>query len=183
MGSTYQAFPLCTGSQVPTAGGCVLVQTLDAAGQPTTEPPAIVRFSNVVGHFSTWAVAIVTGVIPPRDTTPPAISLAASPRTLWPPTGRLVAVTVSGTITDAQSGVRAGTPRYAVTDEYGMVQPSGAITLGSEGRYAFTVWLEAARRGDDADGRHYTITVQAQDVAGNSAAASAVVTVPHDQGR
>jgi hypothetical protein len=59
-GSQYQAFRICGAGELPTAGGCVLVQLLDANGQPTTGTPAIVRFSNVVGHFSTWAVAIVT---------------------------------------------------------------------------------------------------------------------------
>jgi len=59
-GSAFQAFPLCTGGVEPTAGGCVRVETLDALGQPTGGTPARVRFSNVVGHFSTWAVAIVT---------------------------------------------------------------------------------------------------------------------------
>ncbi len=38
----------------------MIVQKLDANGAPTTGTPAIVRFSNVVGHFSIWAVAIVT---------------------------------------------------------------------------------------------------------------------------
>ncbi|MBE7436604.1 MAG: hypothetical protein HS100_21995 [Anaerolineales bacterium] len=65
VGSVYQAFPICSGADVPTADGCVLVETFDALGQPTSGTPAIVRFSNVVGHFSTWAVAIVT----PEDTT------------------------------------------------------------------------------------------------------------------
>jgi hypothetical protein len=59
-GSTYQAFPICASSEAPTVDGCVLVETLDSAGQPTTDTPASVRFSNVVGHFSTWAVAIAT---------------------------------------------------------------------------------------------------------------------------
>jgi hypothetical protein len=59
-GSQYQAFPICSDGQQPTVGGCVLVQLLDANGQPTTGTPVTVRFSNVVGHFSTWAVAIVT---------------------------------------------------------------------------------------------------------------------------
>jgi hypothetical protein len=59
-GSQYQAFPICGSGEQPTAGGCVLVQLLDANGQPTSGSPDIVRFSNVVGHFSTWAVAMVT---------------------------------------------------------------------------------------------------------------------------
>ena len=59
-GSAFQAFPLCAGGVEPTAGGCVRVETFDALGEPTGGIPARVRFSNVVGHFSTWAVAIVT---------------------------------------------------------------------------------------------------------------------------
>jgi hypothetical protein len=59
-GGTYQAFPICSASQAPAAGGCVQVQKLDAAGQPTTGAPTAVRFTGVTGHFSRWAVAIVT---------------------------------------------------------------------------------------------------------------------------
>lgn len=57
-GSTYQAFPICIASETPTVGGCVRVETLDVAGQPTTGVPAIIRFSNIVGHFSSWAVVV-----------------------------------------------------------------------------------------------------------------------------
>ena len=70
-GSTYQAFPLCGDGEAPAADGCVVVQLLDANGQATAGTPAIVRFSNVVGHFSTWAVAIVTAG--GADTTSPTI--------------------------------------------------------------------------------------------------------------
>src|SRR5687767_2981992 len=78
--SQYQAFPICSAGQVPTVGGCVLAQLLDGNGQPSTGTPAIVRFSNIVGHFSTWAVAIVTpnaaptsafnGLLPPYPKPP-----------------------------------------------------------------------------------------------------------------
>ena len=47
-GGTYRTFPLCTGGATPSADGCVAVTKLDS----------VVRFSGVVGHFSTWAVAI-----------------------------------------------------------------------------------------------------------------------------
>jgi hypothetical protein len=68
--SVYQAFPICAAGEEPTAGGCVRLEKFDAAGQPTSDGPAIVRFSNVVGHFSAWAVVIVTA----NDATPPAIT-------------------------------------------------------------------------------------------------------------
>lgn len=116
------------------------------------------------------------------DKTPPAITVSSNPTTLWPPNGKMVSVTIAGTITDAGSGVNASTATYAVTDEYGSAQPSGKVTLGSNGNYSFTIQLQASRDGNDKDGRKYTITVKAQDNAGTSGSASTVVTVPHDQG-
>ena len=70
-GATYQAFSLCTGGASPSADGCVAVAKLDASGQPTSGTPAVVRFAGVVGHFSTWAVAIAE---PSPSTTPPQVA-------------------------------------------------------------------------------------------------------------
>ena len=119
------------------------------------------------------------------DTIPPAITVSASPESLWPPTGQLVPVTVSGTITDNEpggTGVNASTAAYAVTDEYGLLQPRGPIPLGANGSYSFTIHLQASRDGNDRDGRQYIITVSALDNAGNAGSAATGVLVPHDQG-
>jgi hypothetical protein len=118
----------------------------------------------------------------PIDTTPPVITLSATPKLLWPPNGKMVPVTISGKITDTGSGVNLSSAAYSVTDEYGKLQPTGAITLGAGGSYSFTLLLQASRRGFDLDGRQYTITVRASDNAGNAASQASVVTVPHDQG-
>ena len=117
----------------------------------------------------------------PFDTTPPVITLSATPKVLWPPNGKMVPVTFSITITDTGSGVNVHSAAYAVKDEYGEVQPTGAITLGPGGNYSFTVLLQASRRGSDLDGRRYTINVRARDNAGNSGSKARAVTVPHDQ--
>jgi hypothetical protein len=119
----------------------------------------------------------------PPDVTPPVVTVSATPETLWPPNGRLVLITISGTITDPDSDVNASTATYAVTDEYRLVQPSGHITLGSNGSYAFTIQLQASRNGNDTDGRQYIITVSAQDNEGNTGSAATGVVVPHDQGQ
>ena len=95
-------------------------------------------------------------------------------------TTKLVPVTVTGKVTD-NAGV--STVGYAVTDEYGQSQPSGTITLKDDGSYSFTVSLPASRRDTDKDGRKFTITVTARDVASNEASKSVVVTVPHNQGK
>jgi hypothetical protein len=93
----------------------------------------------------------------------------------------MVPVTILGTITDTDSGVNANSAAYAVKDEYGEIQPKGAITLGPGGTYSFNVLLQASRLGTDLDGRRYTVTVRAKDNAGNAASKSAAVIVPHDQ--
>jgi hypothetical protein len=107
------------------------------------------------------------------------ITIVASPTALWPPNRRLITVTVSGMITD-ESGVQAGSAAYRVLDEYGQVQPSGSVALDMNGQYTFTVALQASRRGNDSDGRHYMIAVSAKDNAGNSGVKSATVTVPRN---
>jgi len=119
---------------------------------------------------------------PLLDTTPPTISVAVSPASLWPPNGELVPVTFSGTIIDTGSGVDPNSAAYAVIDEYGKIQPEGAIALGLGGSYSFAVLLQASRLGRDFDGRRYMVTVRANDDAGNVGSKTAVVTVPHDQG-
>jgi hypothetical protein len=67
------------------------------------------------------------------DKSPPAITVSASPTTLWPPNGTMVPVTISGTMSDPASGMSTAT--YAVKDEYGSVQPSGSVTLRANGSY------------------------------------------------
>jgi hypothetical protein len=117
----------------------------------------------------------------PIDSQPPAISAAANPSVLWPANGRTVSVTVSGTIVDDLSGVDTSTLAFTVIDEYGLVQPSGTLTIDSAGRYSLTVPLTASRRGDDKDGRTYRIVISAADLAGNEASEVIVVLVPHDR--
>jgi hypothetical protein len=129
------------------------------------------------GNISALATATVN-----IDVTPRAVSVSASPSSIWPPNDKIVQVTVSGTITDSLSGVNPSTAALAVVDEYGSVQPAGPVTLGTGGSYSFKVLLQASRNGNDNDGRQYTITVSASDFAGNLGSASTVVTVPHEQG-
>ena len=129
--------------------------------------------------------APVTGRLAPGagalGATPPVITVSTMPNILWPPNGTMRPVTISGTIGDTGSGVDPTSAAYSVGDEYGDVQPKGAITLEAGGRYSVTVLLPASRRGNDSDGRHYIVTVSAKDHAGNNASSASVVTVPHDK--
>lgn len=117
----------------------------------------------------------------PFCTTPPVVTLSATPKSLWPPNGNMVPVTVSGIAAD--TGCTIATASYAVKDEYGKVQPRATLTLGTEGAYSFTIWLQASRTGTDLDGRLYTITVTARNNANETGSQSGVVIVPHNRGR
>jgi hypothetical protein len=184
----------CTGRGVVS----VLAGNGDGSFQPpltyNTEAPSVLAVAAdlngdgkpdlVVGNappVPSGTVSVFLNDSTPDDTAPPVITLTVTPKTLWPPNGAMVPVTVSGVITDAQSGVDSDGAAFSVRDEYDEVQPAGAITLGAGGTYSFTVSLPASRRGSDRDGRQYTITVAAKDNAGNATSTSAVVRVPHDR--
>jgi hypothetical protein len=110
------------------------------------------------------------------DAGSPLINIAANPSSA-PKRNTALSVTVSGSITDAPSGVKPDSVTYAVFDEYGVKQPTGSVFLQSNGSYSFTLSLPATRNNKDSDGHKYTITVSAADQAGNTGAASTVVTI------
>jgi hypothetical protein len=131
--------------------------------------------------FGNGSVGVLLNNSPPPDRVPPVVTVSATPKLLWPPNGKLVPVIFSGKITDTGSGVNSKTAAFEVKDEYGKIQPTGAVTLSVSGTYSFKILLQDSRLGLDKDGRHYTITVFASDNAGNNGSKTSVVTVPHDQ--
>lgn len=108
------------------------------------------------------------------DTTPPVVTISATPNILWPPDHKLVDVQINGSAVDNGSGIASVV--ITVTDEYGKYN----MTVPGFGS---TIQLEAWRNGDDRDGRQYTITAVATDKAGNQATATTQVVVPHDMGK
>jgi uncharacterized membrane protein len=138
----------------------------------------------IVGTFADASATGAHGFIAtPVPTAPPVISITATPASLWPPNGKLIPVTVSGTITDEDSDVSEITAAYEVIDEYGLIQRNGAVTVQADGSYIFTVPLRALRNDTDTNGRQYTITVRAFDNADNEGSAATSVIVPHHQGQ
>jgi hypothetical protein len=112
---------------------------------------------------------------------PPVITVSASPSVLWPPNGKMVPVTLSGTMTVTACAAKPTVLSYTVGDEYGLVQPAGSIVPDADGAFSVGIELQASRRGDDRNGRQYTITVTAANNGGGSASATSVVTVPHNR--
>jgi uncharacterized lipoprotein YddW (UPF0748 family) len=115
------------------------------------------------------------------DTVAPAITLTATPSEIWPPNGRTVTVTINGTGADSVSGLASVS--YLVTDEYGLSPsiPTRAFS-GNSAQWSDSLGVEARRRGNDRDGRLYTVTATLTDLAGNTTSASTNIVVPHDQG-
>jgi len=123
-----------------------------------------------VGQVSTLDITI--------DPDAPVLALGANPAELWPPNGKPRDVALSLAVSDAGPV----SLRLTVEDEYGEVSVPPMTTTGT-GAFSWSpsLQLEAARRGEDRDGRTYTITVTARDAACNVSTARATVTVPHDQ--
>jgi hypothetical protein len=117
-----------------------------------------------------------------RDMTPPGVTAAAEASAAPPFGDRRLRVVVWGLVRD-ESGVNLASGTFAVTDEYGQVEPQGSFSIRQDGWYSFVVWLEAWRRGNDRDGRRYLITVTAADNDDNVGIASTTVTVHHDRRR
>jgi hypothetical protein len=161
--------------------GPLSIAAADVNGDGTPDVVVTRGFGNGTGIPPGMADVLLSESQRP-DVTPPLISVVVTPEILGPPNGKLVAVTVSGTTGDGGSGVDRSSATYRVEDEYGQVEPSGTMALDAAGHYSFTVMLQASRSGSDRDGRHYSVIVSVKDNAGNSASATAVVIVPHDQG-
>jgi len=117
------------------------------------------------------------------DEDSPVVAITSvSPTTIWPPNNKMVPVTVTGTVTDADSGV--ANAWIEVADEYGELDGTFPVTLDADGNFTLELSLMASRHGSDADGRTYVISLYAVDNEGNEADPdTATVTVPHDQRR
>jgi hypothetical protein len=112
-----------------------------------------------------------------RDTLAPSVTVAVNPNTLlWSPNKTMTPVTVTGTAIDAT----LTSVTYQVVDEYGYIQPSGSVSVSTNGSFSFVISLEAWRQGTDANGRVYTVTVTAIDASGRTTRKSTTVVVPHN---
>jgi subtilisin family serine protease len=118
---------------------------------------------------------------PPRDTTPPVIaSLTPSTQSLWPANHKMVAVTLTASVTD--NADRAPTVRVVSVASNEPVNGTGDGDTAPDWAITGPMAVELrAERAGGGSGRVYTITVEARDAAGNVARRSATVTVAKDK--
>ena len=110
------------------------------------------------------------------DKTAPLISCVADPGVIWPPNNGMVPVTVAMTFTDGLSGTQAFALTDASSNEPGIDDIQGFV----QGQPVLSGELRGQRLGSGT-GRIYTLEYLGEDLAGNTAACSTGVTVPHDQ--
>lgn len=116
------------------------------------------------------------------DIEPPLLELSADPLQLWSPNNKLVPVRIFGTVFDLGSGIQ--NIHIEVVDEYDECEPLVQDILPNEiidGNWERTIELMASKKGNDKDGRKYTVIVTATDNLGNSATNEIEIIVPHDQ--
>ena len=154
----------------------------DNSGVATSNPQSPLHFTseganqtqNVTVTDNAGNSATFTSPAVNIDFTLPVVTASANPSTA-PKRPHSVSVTISGSATDALSGI--GSASFNVVDEYGVAQPSGSVTVQPNGSYSFTLSLPATKQGNDKNGHLYTIVVTALDRAGNSTSATTTLTI------
>jgi hypothetical protein len=97
---------------------------------------------------------------------------------LWAPNHALRSIELLGEI-HLPAGCSILSANYSVDDEYGEYSGSGTLEITAAG-YRATPLLEVSRRGNDRDGRQYTVTLSIETEA-DVATHSRTVTILHDQ--
>ena len=125
---------------------------------------------------------VVSAEIPftQADKTPPVLSFTLSPGILWPPNNKPVPITATITVQDdydPEPEIKLVSITASEILSAGEIQDA---VIGTDDR-SFS--LAAMRNGDNMAGRIYTVTYSATDASGNQTTATAIVTVPHDQGK
>jgi len=113
------------------------------------------------------------------DQTPGVTIADFGPDVLWPPDHSMQQVHVNGRVL-VPGGCALSEVGYSIDDEYHVYTGVGEITIDANGYFSAVIPLEAWREGKDKDGRHYRVTLFAQDEAGTGAGQTLEVVVPHD---
>jgi hypothetical protein len=112
------------------------------------------------------------------DVTPPQVSVKLGPSILWPANNKPAPIVATVTVRDDYDPAPEVRLESITCSETLAVDDVVGADAGKDDRQ-FS--LKARRAGTDMSGRTYTVTYSATDASGNTARATAVVSVPHDQ--
>ncbi len=181
------------GPRTPAVGRSLVMNATDGGGfyGAVDLAPGTYRVTVIpvrAAPYTSCPVAVTSGAVTTLDFTidrrAPSTTVAGDPHKIWPPNGQPVTVTISGEATDVGTGIAS--IEFRVIDEYGELESAVATETGS-GALSMTwsrqVELQASRRGDDRDGRSYTIEATITDRACNTSVVTTTVVVAHDQRR
>jgi hypothetical protein len=112
--------------------------------------------------------------------TPEIVIDGVSPDVLWPPNGSLEEVLVSGYLS-MDEGCSLFDIAYSVDDEYGLYTSEGVLYIDEAGAFEAVIPVQASRDGQDKDGRHYTVSIFAENEAGIGQSEAVEILVPHDK--
>ena len=171
-----------------------VLENLDS-GTHTVEITA----TDTLGNSVTIQRTFVIEECDDEDVDAPVVTASPSISCIWPPNHKMVAVTISGSASDA-SGI-AAIQGFTITSNQkddtkgdgkstgdchgkdGYTSPAAftdSITVDSDGNFSFDVKLRAERQGNGQD-RVYTVSFTVVDEFGNSTPVSTTVCVPHNQ--
>lgn len=118
------------------------------------------------------------------DTTPPTLTVALSPTTLWPPNHKMAQITASITVSDVCDpnptvrviSITSSEPDNGLGDG-DTTDDIQQANFGSDDR----TFLLRSERSGGGNGRVYTVTYEASDASGNKTVRQATVTVAKSQ--
>ena len=93
-----------------------------------------------------------------------------------------VQIELSGSV-DVHNGCEISTAQYQLTDEYGELDRVEVLQLGDDGSFTVTIPMVASRKGNDKDGRLYTVKFEAKNEAGVGDSVETNIVVMHDNGK
>jgi len=153
------------------------------AGTPPGEYAGSLLSRAIASHDSALAAAGIrlTVSVPSQCSGAPLVAITSvEPQVIWPPDHSMTQVLATGTVS-MPDGCTLGEAGYAIDDEYGVYSGVYTLNVAANGSFVAALPVEAMRRGQDKDGRHYVVTFYAKNQAGTGASPSQVIIVPHDQ--
>lgn len=93
-----------------------------------------------------------------------------------------VGVDLSGSIAMTE-GCEISSAQYHLVDEYGELDQTEELTVNADGSFAVSVPLVASRKGNDKDGRLYTVKFSAENEAGGGDSVETNIVIEHDNSK